>query len=200
MATLALSLAVAAAGAAAAEAAPVWKFDGHELVGEETVAGVGGPTVLTVPGATVTCAHVALVFKISNSAGHALGEMNEVPFYECTTAAKGCTVQSISAERLPWPMHVAPGPIGPVPKYYLVFEGVRISIEFSGELCALSGNPVRLKGSIGGQFSSSTLTFNKASYEATGTGLKVGTEKAELTGTFPLEAFGSHHGETLELS
>lgn len=197
---LALSLASAGVSAAAASAAPVWKFNGKELVGSETVVGVGSPSSITVPGATVTCGHVALLLAISNKAGHAQGEITEFPFYECTTAAKGCTVESISAEHLPWPMHVVTPAGGAFSANYLVFEGVRIGIEFGGELCSMAGSPIQLKGSIGGLFSVSTLRFNKASAEATGTGFKFGTEKAELTGNFPLEAFGSHSGETLELS
>jgi hypothetical protein len=197
---LALSLAIVGVSAGAASASPVWKFNGKELVGSETIVGVGSPSSITVPGAAVTCEHVALLLAISNKAGHAQGEITEFPFYECTTAAKTCNVQSIAAEHLPWPMHVVTPLSGASSANYLVFEGVRISIEFGGPLCALAG-PLQLRGSIGGLFAAgSTLKFNKASAEATGTGFKFGTEKAELTGNFPLEAFGSHSGETLELS
>jgi hypothetical protein len=197
---LALSLASAGVSAGAVSAAPIWKFNGKELVGSETVVGVGSPSSITVPGAAITCAHVALLLVISNEAGHAQGEITEFPFYECTTAAKNCAVKSIAAERLPWQMHVVTPAGGASSANYLVFESVRVGVEFSGELCALAGSPIRLKGSIGGLFTASTLKFNKASAEATGTGFKFGTEKAELTGDFPLEAFGLHSGETLELS
>lgn len=198
---LALSLAATGLSAGAASAAPVWKFNGKELVGSETVLGVGSPSSITVPGAAVTCEHIALLLAISNKAGHAQGEITEFPFYECTTAAKNCTVESIAAEHLPWPMHVVTPASGASSANYLVFEGVRIGIQYSGALCSLAGIPIQLRGSIGGLFAAgSTLKFNKASAEATGTGFKFGTEKAELTGNFPLEAFGSHSGETLELS
>lgn len=195
-AALVSSVAAASAGATTANAL-VWKFNGKTLVGTETIAGVASPGTLTVPGATVTCAHVALTSEIANSSGKAVGETIEAPFFECTTAAKGCTVQSIEATHLPWAMH-ATSVIGVASgtNPYLVYEGVNIQIKFSGAECALSETSVVLKGTMGGRFHASTLELNKASYEATKTGL--GT--SELDGTFPLEAFGAHFGETLELS
>jgi hypothetical protein len=195
-AALISSIAVASAGATTADAL-VWKFNGNVLVGTETIVGVGSPGTLTVPGAAVTCANVALVSEITNSSGKAVGEVTEAPFYECTTAAKGCTVESIEAARLPWAMHATTVVSVTQTSPYLVYEGVKIEIKFSGPVCALSGTNVVLKGTMGGRFHASTLELDKASYEATKTGL--GAEKAELDGTFPLEAFGSHIGETLEL-
>ncbi len=58
-----------------------------------------------------------------------------------------------------------------------------------------------VKGTAGRLFenTTSTLTLNKASFEATGTSLKVGATDIQWTGSFPMEALGAHSSEALEV-
>lgn len=86
-----------------------------------------------------------------------------------------------------------------VPDNYLVIEGIDIGVVFGGSLCALSGVLVEVTGTAGGLFESSSLVFNKASFEATGTTLKYGVVKVEWNGLFSMEAFEKHREQTLEL-
>jgi hypothetical protein len=180
---------------AAASAAPVWKFNGTELSGNETVVGAAISSKLTIPGATTECAHFLYNMKIKNSAGTGKGEITELPLFECT-ASGSCTVESIAAEKLPWPTHLAT--FGG--KDYLVVESIKVGIKYSGALCALEGTLTIVKGTAGGliENSTQTATFNKASFEATGTSLKVGSTSIEWTGVFPTEGFETHREQALE--
>jgi hypothetical protein len=182
--------------AAAASAAPIWKFNGTELTGNETIVGAAISSKLTVPGATTECEHFLYNMKIKNSAGTGTGEITELPLFECK-ASGSCTVESIAAEKLPWPTHlVTIAGKGD----YLIVEGVKVGIKYAGALCALSGTLTIVKGTAGGliENSAQTATFNKASFEATGTSLKVGSTSVEWTGVFPTEGFEVHREQLLE--
>jgi hypothetical protein len=182
--------------AAAASAAPVWKFSGTELVGNETIVGAAISSKLTVPGATTECAHFLYNMKIKNAEGTGKGEITELPLFECT-ASGSCTVESIVAEKLPWPTHL----VTIVGKGdYLIVEGVKVGIKYAGPLCALSGTLTIVKGTAGGliENANQTATFNKASFEATGTSLKVGSSSVEWTGVFTTEGFEVHREGLVE--
>jgi hypothetical protein len=181
--------------AGAASAAPVWKFNGTELSGKETIVGAAISSKLTIPGATTVCAHFLYNMKISNVSKEGKGEITELPLFECT-ASGSCTVESIGAEKLPWPTHLSTisG------KEYLIIEGARVGIKYAGSLCALSGTLTVVKGTAGGLINNTeqTATFDKATFEATKTALKVGSEEVEWEGLFPTEAFEAHRLEALE--
>jgi hypothetical protein len=189
-------MALSAVSASAASASPSWKFNGANLVGVEAVLGTAHLSTLSVPGAPVSCETIELFMEITNSVTPGRGEVTNFAPYECT-ATGNCTVQSIEAEKLPWPVHAttAGG------KNYVVIEKMQVSIKYVGALCALAGTTI-VKGSAGGLFenATSTLTFNKASFEATGTSLKVGASAIQWTGVFPMEALGTHSGESLEVA
>jgi hypothetical protein len=194
LATLA-AVALSAMAPSAASANPAWRFGGTELSGTEAVLGIAHSSTLSIPGAPITCEHLLLFMKISNSVP-GKGEVTKLLPYDCTATAS-CTVKSIAAEKLPWPAHTAKD----MGKDYVVLENVQIGLEFSGELCAISESFVTIKGTAGGLYenATSTLTFNKASAETTGTSLKVGSSTVEWTGLFPMEALGVHSAEALEV-
>jgi hypothetical protein len=191
-----LAVALSAVSASAASATPSWKFNGANLVGTETVFGIAHASTLSVPGAPVSCEHLQLFMKISNGVTPGKGEVTKLLPYECT-APGDCKVQSVEAEKLAWPVHTTTV----LAKNYVIIEKVQIGIEYAGELCALSGTAVIVKGTAGGLFenATSTLTLNKASFEATGASLKIGTTAIQWTGVFPMEALGVHSGEALEV-
>jgi hypothetical protein len=191
------ALMLSAAAAATANAAPAWKFNGTELSGKETIVGAAISSSLTIPGVTTECKHFLYNMKIWNSGGTGEGEITELPLYECSTQTKTCTVESITAKKLPWPTHLTTiAGKGD----YLVVEKVEVEILYGGALCAFEGSPVILKGSAGGlvENTTQTATFDKATFEATGTSLKVGATSVEWKGYFPTEAFETHREETLE--
>jgi hypothetical protein len=181
---------------AAASAAPVWKFNGTELSGNETIVGAAISSKLTIPGATTECAHFLYNVKIKNVAGAGKGEITELPLFECT-ASGACTVQSIAAEALPWQVHlVAVAGKGD----YLIVEGVKVGIKYAGAECALTGFLQIVKGTAGGLINNTeqTAKFDKASFEATGTALKVGSTTIEWNGLFPTEPFETHREQLVE--
>ena len=190
-------ISLSALTASAASASPGWKFNGTQLVGTESLLGAAHAPKLTIPGATVRCGYDLLYMSISNTVALGDGEVTNLPQYGCSARGSSCRVESIEAEKLPWSVHTT----AIAGKNYVVIEGVRIGIEFSGELCALAGTRVIVKGNAGGIFdnTTSTLTFNSASFTATGTSLKVGSTAIEWTAEFPLEALGAHSGESLEV-
>jgi hypothetical protein len=199
---LLVSLVVVAASAVATPAAGalVWKFDGTELTGSETVVGAAVDSSLTVPGATTECKDFLLNMKITNDPA-AKGEITEAPLFECSTSNPACTVESIEAEKLPWQAHAVTILSGASSGgKYVVIEGIHIGIVYSGALCSLAG-AVEVRGTAGGLFNNATssLKFDKATFEATGTELKVGSTSVEWNAEFLLEAFGTHAGEKLEL-
>jgi hypothetical protein len=194
--TLAIVALVSATMAAAASAAPVWKFNGTELTGKETIVGAAVSSKLSIPGATTVCADFLYNLKIDNNeAKEGKGELTELPLFECT-ASGTCTVESIAAEKLPWPAHLTTisG------QDYLVIEDVRVGIKYSGSKCGLSGSLTVVKGSVGGlvENGEQRATFDNATIAATKTGLKIGSEEVEWEGVFPTEAFESHRLQTLE--
>lgn len=186
-----------AALASAAGAAPAWKFNSTELSGKETIVGAATSSSLKIPtAATVECEHFLYSMKISNTAGKGTGEVTEVPLYECKVIPSTCTVAAITAEKLPWPDHLVT--VGTTD--YLYIEKVYVSITYGGEECALEGTTVVVNGSAGGKIENSAqqATFNKASFEATGAVLKVGSAAVEWNGVFPTEAFEAHREQALE--
>lgn len=191
-------LIVSATAAATASASPAWKFNGTELTGKETIVGAAISSSLTIPGLTTECKHFLYNMKISNTGGKGTGEITELPLFECTTQTKTCTVASIEAKKLPWPTHLVT--VGT--KNYLVVEKVEVEINYAGELCAFSETPVILKGSAGGVVENSTQTaeFNKTTFTATGTQLKVGATPVEWKGLFPTEGFEVHREQAIEVA
>lgn len=190
------ALICSAAATATANASPAWKFNGTELTGSETAVGAALSSSLTIPGVTTECAHFLYNMKISNSAGTGKGEVTELPLYECSTQTKTCGVESITPEKFPWPTHL----VTVSGKDYIVIEKVEVKIIYNGALCAFSETPVILKGSAGGviENTAQTATFNKTTFTATGTSLKVGATSVEWNGVFPTEGFESHREEALE--
>jgi hypothetical protein len=191
---------VLSATAASANASPAWKFNKTELGSgvSETVVGGAISSSLSIPGATTECADFLYNMTVTDVGGKGKGEITELPLFECKTTSSNCTVESIEAEKLPWPTHlVAVGSSD-----YLVVEGVNVGIVYSGKLCALAGSLVRVKGTAGGIVENSTQTakFDAATFTATGTELKVGASAVEWNGLFPTEAFKSLREEAIEVS
>ncbi len=190
-------MALASTSLAGTASASVWKFNGAELGAgaTETVVGAALASKLTIPGATTECEHFLYNSKVKDESGSGKGEITEVPLYECK-ASGSCTVESIAAEKLPWPLHLAT--FGS--KDYVIIEGVKVGIKYAGELCALSGTLTIVKGTAGGEVNNEaqTVTFSKSTFETTGTSLKVGSSSVEWTGVFTAEPFESRREEKIE--
>ncbi len=188
---------VASASLATTAGASVWKFNGTELGAgaTETIVGAAIASKLTVPGATTECEHFLYNSKVKNEGGAGKGEITELPLYECK-ASGSCTVESISAEKLPWQLHLTTV----ASKDYVIIEGVKVGIKYAGSLCALSGTLTIVKGTAGGEVNNEaqTVTFNKATFEATGTSLKVGSSTIEWNGIFTAEPFETRREELIE--
>ncbi len=184
--------------AGTALASPAWRFNGSELTGSETAVGAATESGMTMAGLTTTCQHFLYNMQISNSGGTGQGEITQLPLYECATNTSVCTVESITAEELPWATHLTAVAGGD----YLVIEKVHVNVLYGGEQCALDGTLVPVTGSAGGSIDNATesATFDEASFAATGTELKVGSEPVEWTGVFPTEAFEWHRDQPLEVS
>jgi hypothetical protein len=120
-----------------------------------------------------------------------LAELTELWPFECHTTNPACILESIEAKKSPWPAHA-------IPPNFLVIEGIVINVKFGGSLCAFAG-VLEVKGTAGGRFVNSALEFNKGTFEATGTLLRVGAARVEWTGLFFAEAFDWHREQTLEL-
>jgi len=190
-------VALASAALASTAGAAVWKFNGTELSGKETIVGAAYSSSLNIPSAaTVECEHFLYSMKISNSAGKGVGEVTEVPLYECKVIPSTCTVAAIEPEKLPWPTKLST--VGTTD--YLVIEKVSVGITYGGEECALDGTKVVVAGSAGGKVENTAqqATFDKATFEATGTVLKVGSSPVEWNGVFPTEGFEAHREQALE--
>jgi len=192
---LAAVLAMSAAATAATASAAVWKFNGTELTGNETIVGAAISSSLSIPGATTTCANFLYNMKIKNVGGAGKGEITELPLYECTTNSEVCTVKAIEPEKLPWATHLTTV----AGKDYLFIEGIQVTITYAGTKCALAGRQ-RVSGTAGGlvENTTQTATFDKATFEATGAVLKVGSSSVEWNGYFPTEPFESHREQLLE--
>jgi hypothetical protein len=184
--------------ATTASAAPAWKFEGTALEGSEVVMGAAIDSSLTIPGLTTKCANFLYKLSIKNEAGTGKGELTEMPLYSCTTNSKVCAVSKIGAEKLPWP-----GKLTTVSaSNYVIIEGVKVGIIYSGEECVLDETLVTVSGSAGGLLDNTTetATFNATTLSATKTELKALASKIEWNGYFPTEAFQWHREQALSVS
>lgn len=179
--------------AAANAGAVVWKFEHKALGGSESIAGAAVESSLTAPGLKTVC-DFSYGMTISNSNLKATGKMNEVVISNCHTDSKACTVKSSTAQKLPWSVRGAT--VGSTS--YVIVEGIKFSILYAGEECALGGTLVAFSGSAGGEYDNTagTFTFNKASFLATGTAIEGLTE---WNAAFTTEALGPHKEQLLEL-
>lgn len=185
--------------ASSASAAPVWKFEGKELTGAETVVGAAIDSKLTVPGLTTKCANFLYKLKVENSAGTGKGSLTELPLYECTTdSPEVCTVKSITPETLPWATKL----MTVAPSNYIFIEGVKVSIVYAGEECVLGGLTVKVTGTAGGIIDNTaeTATFNATTFKSTKAELKALGSAIEWYGVFPTEAFEWHRNQALNVS
>ncbi len=192
------ALVISALAAPNVGAAPVWKFEGKELSGTETILGGAFESSMTIPGLTTKCENFLYKVVIKNSEGTGKGEVTELPLYNCTTDTEACTVSTIGAEALPWAAKLTTV----TPNNYIVIEGVKVAILYAGAECALDGTLVTVKGTAGGRIdnTSETATFDAASFSATKTVLKALGSAIEWKGVFPTEAFQWHREEALSVS
>jgi hypothetical protein len=187
-------LTVLLASAAAANAsALVWKFEHKALAGSESIAGAALESSLVAPGLTTVC-DFSYGMTISNSNLKATGKMSEVVISNCHTNSKACTVKSGTALKLPWSAHGTTV----TSTNYVVVEGIKFSILYAGEECALGETLVTFAGTAGGEYDNTvgTFTFSKSSFLATGTSIEGLTE---WNATFTTEALGPHKEQLLEL-
>ena len=151
-----------------------------------------------VPSAPVVCEHFLYKMIISNSVGTGKGEVTELPLFDCTSLAKECTVEAMTAEKLPWPSHLTPlkG------DNYVVIESIKISILYGGAFCPLREVSVPVTGSAGALFenASETAEFSAASFTATKTALKSFGSAVQWEGQFPMEAFEWSREQALTVS
>jgi hypothetical protein len=189
---------LAAVFAASAGATPAWKFEGKALEGTEVVLGGALESSMTIPGLTTKCENFLYKLTVKNEAGTGKGEVTEVPLYNCSTNSKYCGISKIGAEKLPWASHLATFSSSP----YVVIEGVKVGILYSGEECVLGETFVTVTGSAGGVIDNTkeTATFNAATLAASGTELKALASKIEWNGVFPTEAFQWHREQALSAS
>src|ERR1700722_16361964 len=183
---------------AAASASPAWKFNGTEMASGTSTVLVGAAinSGLTISGLETVCANFVYDLNVSNVAGVGKGEVTELPMYNCT-AGPNCTVNSVTAEGLPWASHLTT--VGT--QNYIVIEGIKVKIVYKGSLCGFSGISVVVQGSAGGliENSTETATFSKTTFEATKTSLKAIGSPVEWKGLFPTESFQEHRGEKLSV-
>jgi len=191
------ALAMGAIFAGTATAA-TWQFEGTALEGSEVTVGFGVESSLTGPFPVVTCEHFLYRMTIANSGGTGEGEVTELPLFECWSPMKGCTIEAIEGEELPWSAQLAE--VGA--SNYLVIEGVAISVLYGGEECPLDEVVLTVTGSAGGLFDNETAatTFDEASFEETETELETFGNSVQLEGAFPTEAFEWHREEALSVS
>jgi hypothetical protein len=192
------ALLLAAAFAAGASAAPVWKFEGSALIGEEAIVGDATLSSLTIPGLTTTCKKMHYEMAISNNAGTGKATLKALSFTTCFTSAPECTVKTIGAEKLPWAAHLSTVSSTP----YIIVEGVKVGILYGGATCALEGILAVVTGSAGALYDNTaeTFSFNPSSFKATKTTLKALGSTVEWQGVFTTEATGIHNGEALTIS
>lgn len=192
------ALVISAVFASSAGASPVWKFNGSELTGSETIVGGALESSMTIPGLTTKCENFLYKLTIKNEAGLGKGEVTELPLYNCTTDSSACTVSTIGAEKLPWPSKLSTVSSS----NYIVIEGVKVGILYSGAECALGETLVTVKGTAGGLVDNAaeTATFSASSFSATKTELKALSTAIEWNGVFPTEAFEWHREQALTVS
>ncbi len=186
-------MALLAGVAAASAGAVVWKFEHKALAGSESIAGTALESSLVAPGLKTVC-DFSYGMTISNSNLKASGKMSEVVLSKCSTSSKACTVKSAAAQKLPWSVHGTT--VASV--NYVVVEGIKFSILYAGEECALGETLVTFVGTAGGKYDNTvgTFTFDKSSFLATGTAIEGLTE---WNATFTTEALGPHKEQLLEL-
>ena len=196
LSTAVVVLVIGSAFADGAAAAPAWRFGLAELIGSESIAGGAVKSTLTVPGLTTTC-DFSYGMKIANSAGTATGKINEMTLSNCVTNSKVCTVESAVAEGLPWSVRG----VTVVSSSYVIFEGVKFTLLYGGEECALNEIAATFTGTAGGLYNNSTgtFTFSSASFSATKTAIKALKTTIEWNALFTTEALGPHKGQILEL-
>lgn len=191
-----LALVLAAAFAASASANPLWRFNGNQLMGSEEIAGEATGSTITIPGLTVECQTLSYEMKIFNMTGTGRGELNSMSFANCTANSPSCTIASMTAGTFPWNLHLAAVGVNS----YVVLEGVRINILFSGEECALDEVLAQVTGTAGGLFDNSTseVIFSPTTFSATATQLKTLGVKALWNCVLTTQAQLGHSGEALE--
>lgn len=189
--------ALSAVASSAASASPQWHFGGTVLSESEgeSVVGAALSSSLKVEGASTTCEHFLYNMEVWNYYGYGEALLDELPLYGCTTTAPKCSVSSIEAKELPWFAYVET--IGG--KQYLEIEDIDVKIVYSGSSCTLG--TVYVTGDAGGLINNtnSTATFSKASFEATGSSMKIGSKSVEWTGEFTMEAFEAHRLAAVEV-
>jgi hypothetical protein len=197
-AALAALVVLCAMFASSASAAPAWKFEAKSLEGSEVILGGALESSMTIPGLTTKCENFLYKLSIKNEGGTGKGEVTELPLYNCSTNSPVCSVEKIGAEKLPWPSHLATFSSSP----YIIIEGVKVGILYSGEECAVGGVLVTVTGSAGGLINNTTetATFNASTLTATGTSLKALSSKIEWNGVFPTEAFQWHREQAISAS
>jgi hypothetical protein len=181
--------------AGSASAFPIWKFNGAELKGSESIQGLAVVASLSIPGMTTTCKTTLYAMKISNSAGTGKGEVTKMDFDNCSTSDPHCTVDAIGGEKLPWPVHLATF----VFKNYVIFEGVKIAIRYEGDECVLGETTVIVTGTAGGLYDNptETFTFNPTNFKASKTALKALSTAIDWNAVFTTEATGPFAGQAL---
>jgi hypothetical protein len=197
MLSVAAALTASAAMASVASASPVWRFNGTELSGSETVVAETAASTLTLPGLATTC-KASITMTISNSGGKGTASVTSMSLSGCSTNGV-CTVKSATASGTPWTGSTEI--VGE--NSYLVVQGFSNKILYGGEECAIEGLTINYRGSVGGLFnnSNSKLIFNEASATATGTSLKsIGETKTGYDAEYEVKATGSHAGQALTLS
>jgi hypothetical protein len=184
----------ALASAFTASASAAWKFNGTQLVGTEAIVGEALEDRLAIPSLTTKC-ELAYKMTIFNSAGVGKGEITEVQLKNCSTASKACTVESASAKKTPWPLHLTT--IGG--KNYVIVEKIRFDFFYGGEECVLAETLVTVTGSAGGLFdnTTSTIAFNALNFAETGTGLTTFGTSVEWACILTIEATGLHKEQVL---
>lgn len=187
---------LAASFAASASASAAWKFEGKQLEGVETIAGKALEDRLGVPGLMTKC-ELTYKMTIFNSAGVGKGEITELLLKNCSTSSKACVVESATAKKLPWPLHLAT--VGT--SIYVILEKVRFDLIYKGEECALSETLITVTGSAGGLFNntSSTIAFSSLNSAKTGTELRAFGESVEWACVLTTEATGAHKEQALEV-
>lgn len=198
MSGLFVALAISAVSATSASASPAWRFSGVELEGTEVTLGFAVQSRLMVPAAPVVCEHFLYRMIVSNSLGTGKGEVTELPLFNCTSLAEECTVEAMTAEKLPWPSHLTTVK----GNSYVVIENIKVSILYGGVFCPLSEVSVPVTGSAGASFENAaeTAEFSTTSFSATKTGLKALGSSVQWEGQFPMEAFEWHREQALTVS
>jgi hypothetical protein len=180
-----IALLTTAVAADSASASPEWHFNGTLLAyhAHETVQAEAASASWSFPGLKTTCAPVVLELKVENLlGGPGVGEVTGGTLSNCSTNAPSCTVETATAEGLPWPVHLTT--IGS--EHYLVVENVDFAFFYGGEECVLNETLLSAKGALGGLVNDTnhTVTFNSTTMSTVGAQLKIGSIPVEFNGVF----------------